>query len=167
MVRGRGEGAMPFVLGRGTSHHIGLTSIWHFMHRRGASPPTRPLRRPSNPTTCSSPPSSLTTTGESESAPSLLAGPIRLFRRFWPAPLLPIETRLALRTVPVSERSACLYVFRNSSIAVIPVSSEISLIRWTVDLISCSGHHRHAVISPVSLPNFTVVTVSLLDPFTG
>jgi hypothetical protein len=34
-------------------------------------------------------------------------------------------------------------------------------------LTSCSGHHRHAVMTPVSLPSLTILKVSLLELFTG
>jgi hypothetical protein len=106
-----------------------------------------------------------TVVGESE--PSLPAPATAPWRLDW-VDLVEIDTRLALRTVPVRVRSACLYVVRYSSSAVIP-SSDSSLIRWKFVLISCSGHQMQAIILPVSFPSFTVMIGSLVSllPFTG
>jgi hypothetical protein len=163
LVSGAADDPAPFVVGdgNGTFHHNGLTSTLHWIQRFGPSPPTWSCNKPSRPAATLSSPSLLMKTVVDESGPSL---PTKLFLRLV---AFPLSGRLvAFRTVPVTDRSACLYVLMNSSRAVDP-SSAISFIPCTVDLISCSGHHRHAVITPVSLPSLTILKVSLLEPFTG
>ena len=99
-----------------TFRQSGLTSVWHLKQRLGSSPPTWSFRSPSIPPTLSSAPSVLMYTVVGEQANSLplaipLAdGPPALFLLCGCEALVEIVIRFALRTVPVSVRSACLYV---------------------------------------------------------
>lgn len=77
------------------------------------------------------------------------------------------STRLALRAVPVSVRSACLNSRANSCKATMSEPSTSSVMGCTGVFGVCSLHQMAAIMVPVSPLSVTVGTASLLVALTG
>lgn len=153
--------------------HLGLASVPHETHSFRLGSMTVASLRWITLSPSSSTSSDLTVTAAGDTLELLVVNPeveprwARPAFVIWVGPLVEELMMAALRTVPVRERSACLYVRANCCSALREDSLIISCIGWITFLMVWSGQYITAERLPLSLPSVIVLTTSLRDPFTG